>query len=160
MKLMPLTKGYFVMVDDEDFELLSKWKWTWHHTNVAHRGISINGKQKNILMHRQIMNPPADKDIDHIDGNRLNNQRSNLRICTTAQNMMNQKKHSHGKCKYKGVYIKKSLIKSPYAAQIRVNQRAIHLGYHSTQELAAEAYNKAANKYFGEYALLNVITNG
>lgn len=93
MKKIPLTRGMFAMVDDEDYEELSKYKWCVHNdkcTLYAKRAVSINGKHKTIVLHKAILGEiPNGYVIDHIDGNGLNNQRSNLRIVTMRQNMQN-----------------------------------------------------------------------
>jgi len=100
----------------------------------------------------------ADKNqiIDHIDGNTLNNCKSNLRFCTTSQNAMNCKKSiSVLSSVYKGVRFKKD--SSKYTAQITFNGKLVHIGYFENEVDAAKAYNKAAIENFGEFARLNII---
>lgn len=102
------------------------------------------------------MNVPVGLYVDHIDGNGLNNRKSNLRIVTSTQNRWNQRrKKLNATSQYKGVYWDK--FNRCFKAQIRCNKQTFHLGSHLTEREAALAYNKAAQAYFGEYAYLNEI---
>lgn len=123
-------------------------------------------------MHRMILNPPQNLFVDHKDRNGLNNQRDNLRICTASQNQKN--KIATGVSKYLGVsihknkhkiYLKKKklyliYINEYWIAHINVNGKSIHLGLFKDEIEAAKAYNKAAKKYHGDFARLNIIYNG
>jgi hypothetical protein len=150
MKQIALTQGTFALIDDEDFERVNQYKWklikakknNWY----AKRSINNNGS---LYMHRFIMDCPRNKEIDHRDGNGLNNQKSNLRICTSTQNIQNRK--GYGRAGYKGVRISGDHIR----AVIKIGGRAIHLGYFSDLISAAKAYDEAAQKHFGEFAKLN-----
>jgi hypothetical protein len=170
MKEIPLTQGKVALVDDEDYEWLNQWKWfafKGHKTYYARRAIYIHGKQKMLHLHRIIMNTPDDMQVDHIDHNGLNNQKSNLRNCDFLQNRQNSS--ARGKSEYLGVSIKKKIstykningeIKKYYypnmfVSQITVNKRRTHLGYFNDKIEAAKAYDKAAKEYFGEFANLN-----
>jgi hypothetical protein len=102
-RLIPLTHGEVAMVDAEDFEELSKYKWSLARGRYAVR----REKGKTILMHRVIMKPPDGMVVDHFDGNGLNNRRSNLRICTPQQNNYNSRPRG-GSSAFKGVsYVKR-----------------------------------------------------
>ncbi len=160
MKKIPLTRGQFALVDDEDFEELSKHKWyvnIVHNTGYAHRQYrdssikNKKGKSKQVLvlMHRIIVNAPDGIEIDHIDGNGLNNQKSNLRFCTHAQNLGNQRSRMK---KYKGVCKSAS---GSYFAVITYRYKSKRLGTFSSEISAAKAYDKAAIELFGEFANLN-----
>ena len=157
MKEIQLTQGYFTQVDDEDYEYLNQFKW---HVNLskgnarAKRYGLANKKYVPILMHRELMNFPDKLLVDHIDGNPLNNQKSNLRICTHAENRRNMKKRN--KRLYKGVYLTKN---NKFFSAIKFNRKSIWLGIFNTEEDAALAYNQAAIKYFKEFACLNKIGN-
>lgn len=156
-KLIPLTQGYLAIVDAKDYAWLMQWKWCLGSDKYAKRAIPIaKGKQKTILMHRFIMNTSDGMLTDHINGNRLDNRRCNLRICTATGNARNGKKPQFSiSSKYKGVTpIKRS---KKWQVSIGVNYKAIYLGSFSTQEEAAMVYNKAALKYHGEFARLNII---
>lgn len=151
-------KGKFVaLVDDEDYSYLNQFNWTAGKLNqnyFALRRIVINGKQKMILMHREIMGAKKDEEIDHIDFNTLNNQKSNLRICNRRQNLVHRRARS--KSGYLGVKVE-GKYKNLYSASITVNREKIYLGLYKTPEEAALAFNKASIKYNGEFAYLNNI---
>jgi len=153
MKRISLTQGRFALVDNEDFNWLNQWNWCVNSENMVMRGKTINGRLKMIVMHRLIMQPPADLQIDHKNGDRLDNRRSNLRICTGSQNCMNRVATTKGTTGYKGV----TKIRNKYRANIKLEGKKIHLGYFNDVKEAALVYNKAAKKYFGEFALLNNI---
>ena len=157
-KTISLTQGKVTLVDEADYDWLNQWKWhvRYGYAVRTQRIDKCNGKCKRvgIIMHRLIMNTPEDMDTDHISGDKLDNRRCNLRIVTTSQNVMNQKK-TRGNSKYKGVYWNKN--KKKWIAQIGVNHKRRHIGQFLTEIDAALAYNEAAMKYFGEFARLNVI---
>ena len=157
MKEILLTQGKVALVDDEDFEVLNKVKWAAHKMSnifyAARNGTPINGKQKTILMHREILRPPKELHVDHVDHNGLNNQRHNLRIATRSQNMHNQGKRINNTSGYKGVCWDKQNKK--WRTQIKLNGKIIFLGYFPTKEDAHTAYVKACHKYHGEFARPN-----
>ncbi|KKL21312.1 hypothetical protein LCGC14_2446720 [marine sediment metagenome] len=158
MKKIPLTQGYFALVDDEDYEWLSKHKWRVYRdkTNCyAFTKIRIGYKEHiQPRMHRLIMNPTVTEQIDHIDGNGLNNRKSNLRICNGQQNQQNRRPTRKASSQYKGVAWHKRSKK--WIARITVDKKIIHLGYFNDEESAARVYDKAAKKYFGEFARINL----
>lgn len=166
MKEINISKGQVVLVDDEDFEELSKYRWAanWHkqtHSYRAQREFRENGKRCVILMHRQIMKVIDSKiQIDHKDGNSLNNQKYNLRPCNDRQNQYNSKKQSDRTSVYKGVHWDKNRLK--WMSRISIpptsnegNGRQKSLGRFKLEIDAAYAYNAAAHKYFGSFAKLN-----
>ena len=152
MKRIKLTQGKFALVDDEDFAKLSKYKWhslKGTNTFYAARGFRLR-------MHRFILNAKEGQEIDHRDGNGLNNQKSNLRFCTHSQNNMNQRKLKKNlSSKYKGVSWHKN--KKKWAVSIYIDGKNKYLGDFKDETDAAEAYNEAAMKYYGEFANLNTI---
>jgi hypothetical protein len=156
MRTISLTQGKTALVDDADFEWLSQWKWCARKNHAAWyalRNSSLKtGKARTILMHREISNPPLGMETDHKDHNGLNNQRHNLRVATHAQNMYNQRKRK-GTSRFKGVCWHRNRHK--WGAHIRIGVRRIHLGYFVSEVEAAQAYDQAARKHFGEFASLN-----
>jgi len=150
-KLIYLTKGRVAVVDEEDFEELSKHKWCVS-TGYAVRRLVTNGIPQLLLMHRVIMNASKGQEIDHINGDRLDNRKANLRFVTRQQNIFNKK--PQGKTsKYKGVYFRKSWGK--WIAQISINKKKQHIGVFENELDAARAYDNIASKLCGEYARLN-----
>lgn len=125
-------------------------------TGKIHTGVRVKGKlqYKHVLIHRYILNPPANMVIDHINGNKLDNRKCNLRVVTTHQNNMNRSKGVKGSSQYKGVsYI---ASRKRWMAGIQVNNKSINLGFYKSEVNAAQAYNFAAEKYFGEFAKYNI----
>jgi hypothetical protein len=156
MKQIPLTKGKFAIVDDEDFEFLSQWKWCAAcGGKYAGRYETINGKRTGILMHRVIAKTPLGMDTDHINMDKLDNRKINLRVCTRRQNLMNKKSEPNSTSKFRGVFLNKKLNK--WSAQIKVEGKRTHLGTFKNEEDAAQAYNFVAFEHFGEFARLNIV---
>lgn len=147
------------MVDDSDFDSLNQWKWLNNGHGYAIRIPYIKGKKKVIVwMHREIMRPEKSRLVDHKNGDRLDNRRENLRICSRAENAMNSRKKMVGAAsKFKGVHFDAS--RKSFSARITKDNKPINLGYFIKEEDAARAYNKAAVKHFGDFASLNVITS-
>lgn len=145
MKKIPLTQGEFALVDDDMFAYLSQWKWYLSDTGYAERK-PVSGK---VIMHRDIMGNPKGKQIDHINGNRLDNRRENLRVCNRSQNAMNTEKRSTNKSGYKGVSLDGKSGK--WVAHIRNTYVG---GFHDIVE-AARAYDAKARELFGDFAKLN-----
>lgn len=104
-------------------------------------------------LHRTIMRAPKGSQVDHINGDRRDNRRCNLRVCTQAQNLWNNGKKAHNKSGFKGVYFCGQTQR--WRAEIRVNKRCIKLGRFDTPELAAAAYDSAARLHHGQFARLN-----
>jgi len=162
VKEIPLTQGQVAMVDDEDYERVSEFKWYAHwdlrgRTYTARRGKLVSesedGKLGHIFLHRFVMDVPKGAEIDHRDHDTLNDQKSNLRICTHSQNNMNKLKWKGCSSRFKGVSWKKERLK--WRAQIQKDNKQHHLGYFNSEEESALAYNKAASKIFGDFAVLN-----
>lgn len=144
------------LVDDEDFEFLSTFRWYVKYYNQSIYASTVF-KKKLVTMHRIIMGfPPLT--VDHIDGNGLNNQRENLRICTKAENLRNKQKFCGTSSIFKGVYW--NTERKKWQAQISVNNKNITLGRFHEEKEAARAYNVAAKKYYGDFANLNFIQEG
>lgn len=154
MKEIPLTKGKVALVDDEDYEKLSKNKWhaSWDgHNWYAARGVRIGNKIKKISMHREILNAPKEMQVDHINGNGLDNRKENLRLCTHQQNLLNKKNsYKNNKLGIKGVCWRDDTKR--FQAQICVGGKNIRLGYFNVLGDADQAYREAEKRYFGEFA--------
>lgn len=156
MKEIALTQGMAALVDDEDYEYLSQFKWqvmVRSYTSYAVRCLWKEGKQYASYMHRELMNNPKGLQIDHIDGNGLNNQKSNLRLCTTSQNQMNSKPRKNTQSGFKGVRWNRSNKK--WESSLRINGENKYLGLYSQKEKAAIAYDNAAKQFFKEFSRTN-----
>ena len=159
-KLIPLTQGKFAIVDDEDFAWLSQLKW---HAQCEHKGMRWqNWNARNRIkgaMHRLILAAPRALEIDHVNGDGLDNRRVNLRLATSVENKRNQRRHTPKTFPFKGVahHYSNGKRSNRYLARIVVNRRHKFLGSFLTIEEAALAYNAAALKHYGEFARLNQI---
>lgn len=168
--LIPLTKGLSAIVDAADYLALSAYKWrvsgskktadgrqrTYYAVRFAgphhHRG----DKRPLLWMHRAILGLPGGQhpEVDHINGNGLDNRRCNLRAATTPQNAANTYPPSNNKSGYKGVSL--ITVHGVWVANIRVNGQPVHLGRFLTAEDAARAYDAVALQHYGEFARLNL----
>jgi len=145
------------LVDDDDFNELSQYKWRLHKTKDGHCYAKTHIKSDNtksgytsIDIHRVIFKPKQNKDIDHINGNGLDNQKINLRLCNPSQNGGNRRKNKKKtSSRFKGVYWHASRNKWD-ACICRT-----HIGSFDDEISAALAYNKKAKKIFGKFAHLN-----
>lgn len=156
MKEIELTRGKIALVDDADFVWLSHYDWflagrsggklSYAETHVT----AIDGRQQTIQMHRVVAGCPPEFIVDHIDCDGLNNQRSNLRICTHAQNLANRRKHV-GASQFKGV----QRADGRWRARIGAGPNRVSLGAFDNEVDAAKAYDRAARDLYGEYARLN-----
>jgi hypothetical protein len=159
MKGIKLTQGYTVLVDDADYEEISRYKWcvlVTSNTQYAMRGSKENGHHKTILMHRQILKAPKNMEVDHINGNGLDNRRCNLRLVTSSQNHFNQRKQQKNTTsRYKGVYWHQR--DKAWMVRIQSNGKYRFIGNYATEHEAALAYNQAAIKFHGDYANLNIL---
>lgn len=162
MKIVPLTQEKVALVDDEDYKLVSRFKWhademknrknLWYaRTGLPRAG----GRSRGLRMHTLIMGKGVL--VDHRDGNGLNNQRTNLRIATRSQNLQNCAPWKHSS-RFKGVCRSRSeKLKKPWRVEIQHERKKLFLGRFRTQKLAATAYNEAAKKLFGPFARLNPV---
>lgn len=149
--------NYNVIIKDSDFEKFSKYKWssrTIKGVPYFQANIYINNVHTTMALHRYLMDciPDDGKIVDHIDGNTLNNDTDNLRICTRSENSRNQKRRSTNTSGYKGVTFNKASGK--WVSQIQIVDGRKGLGYFATPELAYKAYCEAVIKYHGEYGRL------
>lgn len=155
VKEIVLNHGKVALVDDEDFERVTKlgrWgamrdPWNWY----AARYVNVNNKTVTTYMHRFIMDAPKGMQVDHINGDGLDNRRSNLRLATSSQNGWNRRARRPRKRAYKGITPKGG----KWLAKIVANGKTYHLGYFSSPALGAAMYDLAALALHGEFALLN-----
>lgn len=161
MKEMLLTQGKVALLDDEDFERLSKWKWFarslkgrgWYAGRNIHRpGMS----PRMVYLHREVLRAGPGEEVDHINGDGLDNRKANLRLCAHAENIRNKAKTEKAKTsRYKGVYFDRS--RGRWAAQVMLDRRTVFAKRFDTELQAALAYNEAAVRFHGAFALLNTI---
>jgi hypothetical protein len=160
IRYIPLTHGLYAIVDAQDYEWLSQYKWAAHYNqrrNIIYAARSSysyeNGRRRRrtILMHREIMKPPEGMVIDHINSNGLNNRRCNLRTCTQAQNMHNCRPRTDGRSRFIGVYPHKDR----WRAKVTCKGRLHHVGTFSDEVEAAKARDRKAVELFGSFARLN-----
>ncbi|MGA2171931.1 MAG: HNH endonuclease [Sedimentisphaerales bacterium] len=159
---IPLTQRQYAIVDCDDYERLTKWKWyalksrrtyyaarnEWQRTAVKKR------KCKMIMMHNEVLRPAEGMLADHRNDNGLDNRKANLREATQEENARNRRKaRTKSGSIYKGVwYLKRD---GRWAARIRVDGCAKHIGVYDDEAAAAKAYDRAAREYYKEFARLN-----
>lgn len=153
--IVPLTRGQFALVDADQVEVLGLLWYAGDHGGrfYAQRTERKNGRTKIVRMHRLIMNAPDGVEVDHINGNPLDNRKCNLRLASHAENSANGPLDQKNKTGFKGVSFHKSRKK--YRASINIRGKHKHLGlFHSPAE-AAKVYDEVAAREFGEFALTN-----
>jgi hypothetical protein len=151
MKKIKLSQGKVALVDDEDFELVSKYKWNLTINGKAKYGqTKINGK--NVRIHRLVMNAKAGQIVDHVNGNGLDNRKSNLRFCTKSQNSANRTSIQDNQSGILGVHWDKKRLK--WVMQIRGIEKKMQKYFHCPFA-AAKEYDSLAKKYFGKFAKTN-----
>lgn len=164
MTLIPVTSRkhgtHYAQIDDADYALVSPHRWSLH---IGYSGVKYalahiwkDGKRLTVYLHQLIIGhlPGSAKDIeiDHWDGDGLNNQRYNLRLATHAQNAANCKRHSDkASSRYKGVYPHWN----KWTVYIKSNYKLLYVGVYDTEREAALAYDAKARELFGEFARTN-----
>lgn len=157
-KHITLNNGMVATVSDRDYPRVSRLKWiAFRKRNVwyAVTATWANRQARNIYLHHFIMPAKPGMTVDHKDRNGLNNQRSNLRYATHSQNMRNSKGRSHSTSPFRCVQFRRDLKTKPWLAYINVNGKRKNLGYFGKPEQAARAYDAAAKKHYGKFAVLN-----
>lgn len=158
MAQLQLTKGKIALIDDADLPLVNRWKWGYVPRSNGVGGYvarweSGGSSRTTIYLHRQLMNAQPCQQVDHINGDGLDNRRSNLRLCSQSQNFANRRILPQRSLPYRGVYYDKR--RSNYFAAIKVNGKSYRLGTFTNPKDAALAYDKAAQSHFGDFASLN-----
>lgn len=161
MKLLPLTKDKFALVDDDDYYWLSQWNWfaveiknTWYARRSKKKGILRSNEKYEIYLHRIVMRcSDIDFVIDHLDKNGLNNQKENLRMCTKSENNKHTSSHKNSSSQYLGVSYDKN--RNKWSANLMNNGKRILFKRYNTEIEAAKAYDITAKTQFGVYANLN-----
>jgi hypothetical protein len=158
MKKIPLTQGKFALVDDEDYQRMRSIKWSAVKARNTYYAVScyrIRDKIFTQRMHRLVTEVPKGMNIDHIDRNGLNNQKSNLRTCNPPKNLWNRTKSLYkGKrptSKYKGL----TWTNGAWVVNISANNVKHYLGRYYREASAAREYDKLAKLLHGEFACLN-----
>lgn len=168
MKQINLTKGYITIVDDIDYDFAMSGN-AWHINRNGHFVYAVREIRREselvlvqrlhrAILERKLVTSLHGLMVDHINHNTLDNTRDNLRPATPQQNSANARKRAGCSSIYKGVTWEKALGK--WRAMIRVNGKLIHLGSFSVEEEAAEVYNAASKKHFGEFACTESLVNG
>lgn len=153
-----LTNGGYTLVDAADYEWLSRYTWYRSGKGYALQSSKRPGKNSGVAMQRVILQPEKGMFADHINGDRLDNRRCNLRVVTKLQNAQNRGNNWNSLSKYKGVAWK--VENNKWQARIRINLKQYHIGLYDTEEEAAAAYNQAAILHHGQYARLNMLPDG
>jgi hypothetical protein len=151
---VPLTQGTFTKIDVRDAKRVMRHLWyLYKHPKTGRRYAVREEQGVTIRLHRWLFNASFSEEVDHKNGDGLDNRRENLRKATDAQNARNSRKKSCGTSKYKGVT--RDSASSSWKARIRVNLKLIHIGRFKTEVEAARAYDNAARQLFGEFACVN-----
>lgn len=157
MKRIPLTQGQFAIVDEEDYDRINSRKWcaAWHESTKSFYAVSGRGRgnQRQLRMHREVVNAPYGMLVDHINHDTIDNRKANLRLCTNSQNLANRGISVVNSSGFKGVSWHKQ--KSKWRATLYINNKETHVGYYNTPLEAAIAYDIAASEKIGEFALTN-----
>ena len=149
LKKIKLTRGYEAIVDDEDYNMLNQSSWHCSTRGYAIQNITVGGKRGKLFMHSVVNNTPNGLYTDHINRDKLDNRKSNLRSCTPSQNQMNRVANKNNKLGLKGISWDKGTKK--FRAQIQLDTGVKNLGCYDTVEIALTVYNKMAKKHFGEF---------
>lgn len=154
MQLIELTQGRVAIVDDDDYPMLIAYSWYFDNACSGYAGTTIGGRKnkQHIKMHRLIMNAPVGMEVDHINGNTLDNRKENLRLATRAENARNRRKAT-GKYLHKG--IARDARGGNWTAQLQVDRNYFAVHGLANELVAAVAYDYLAKQHHGEFAGLN-----
>ena len=152
IKLIQALSGHHIIVDEQDFDEVSKFNWSIGSNGYPKRQFRQKGKNNTVYLHRFLMSPKSDEHIDHADGDKTNASRANLRLCNRCQNLSNQKLSKRNTSGFKGVWLHKHGL---WAAEVISKGERVYLKYFKSKEDAAHAYDTAAKLHHGEFARLN-----
>ncbi len=152
-RLIELSYDKYTIVDAEDYDRLSKYKWCAVRTGQNWYAKTLDQNGYRLILHRLITDAPKGLIVDHINHNGLDNRKSNLRLCTHQQNNYNQRPYPGKTSRFKGVCLDKR--RNKFIARIQIYGKRIHLGCFHDEIEAAKAYDKKAKELFGEFAYLN-----
>lgn len=149
---IPLTQGKYAIVDTEDLDKVSDLKW-YYYGGYAKRVVRMGNTRRVVYMHRVITNASDGQEVDHINGLKYDNRKSNLRLCNRKEQQFNMSMHRDNKSGYKGV----SFQRGKWRARLTTGGKEWDLGRYGTPLEAAKAYNEKAKELFGEFAYLNPV---
>lgn len=145
----------YTILDDDDYEEFKEYPWRESQYGYAIVCKAFNKRSHTFMLHREIAKPPKTMSVDHINGDTLDNRKSNLRVVTHGENMRNQKMRINNSSGYKGVSW--HTVRDKWRARVHFEGKEYHVGLFEDKHEAARAYNKKARELFGEYARLNEI---
>lgn len=158
---IPLASGEHALVDEEDYERVMEMRWTFGVSNRRRKYVRASVGRRSVYLHRFVMNAADGEQIDHLQNDRLDNRKNQLRRATALQNGGNQKRRN-GVSGFKGVYPYRSHTR-PWVARFKLNGakgRNLHLGVFETAEQAAREYDEVARFLKGEFACVNFPRTG
>jgi len=150
---LPLTRGQATLVDDADGDWLRQWRWLLVGNGYAGRFVRSGGTSRLVYLHRLLLDAGPDQRVDHINGDRLDNRRDNLRLVSHRQNQQNRRPSTDTSSGRKGVTWHARIHK--WHVRITVDGQRLHLGYYADLETASRLYDAAARLFFGDYARPN-----
>lgn len=152
MTRIPLTKGKFTLVDDAVVSIVTRWKWVFNHgyalRTQQYRDASGALKCRNIYLHRFLMKAKKGVDVDHVNGDPLDNRRKNLRTCSRSENLANSKKRKDNTSGQRGVY----RAREKWEVKFQFKGKTYRFGNHKSKEVAIAVAKKAMKKVFGKYS--------
>ena len=161
--VIPLTRGLVAMIDASDYPVLSAYNWIASprggsepsELGLFYAASTIRGKK--LTMHRFLMGEPKSLEVDHVNGDGLDNRRCNLRVCTHQENLRNRRprRDLRGRKRLSSRFVGVCRFRAKWQAHIGLNGKRTYLGVFETEEAAASAYDAAAREHFGEFARLN-----
>ena len=152
-RTLKLSQGAFALVDEDDYERMNAVKWTLSGKYAQRKIRMPDGSYTSELLHRAVLNAPRTLEVDHINGDGLDNRKINLRLSTRSQNRAHSTLRKSTKTGFKGVYNNHRTKK--FRASIKADSRKYNIGTFATAEEAARAYDREALRLHGEFAVTN-----